>query len=128
MFFAKTLPNSTPIWSNELMFQITPCVKILCSYKAIKRAERFRVEQAVQKAVGRAVAAKCLGGCQQVEAINASASVPSTSARASSKVRPFISASVWAKKFDSKISWCSPTGLCVCAAAKKSQGIILVPW
>src|SRR5260370_36256798 len=32
---ASCLPSSTPHWSNELMFQITPWVKILCSYRAI---------------------------------------------------------------------------------------------
>jgi hypothetical protein len=29
--WASTLPSSTPHWSNESMFQITPCVKTLCS-------------------------------------------------------------------------------------------------
>ena len=28
---ASTLPSSTPHWSKESMFQITPCVKTLCS-------------------------------------------------------------------------------------------------
>ena len=29
--FARTLPSSTPYWSNELTSQITPCVNTLCS-------------------------------------------------------------------------------------------------
>jgi hypothetical protein len=33
---ASCLPNSTPHWSKLKMFQITPCTKILCSYKAIR--------------------------------------------------------------------------------------------
>ena len=32
--WASTLPNSTPHWSNESIFQITPCVKTACSYSA----------------------------------------------------------------------------------------------
>ena len=32
--FASTLPSSTPHWSKELMFQIVPWVKTLCSYSA----------------------------------------------------------------------------------------------
>ena len=32
MAAANTLPSPTPHWSNESMFQMTPCVKTLCSY------------------------------------------------------------------------------------------------
>ena len=31
MRWARTLPSSTPHWSKELMFQMTPWVKTLCS-------------------------------------------------------------------------------------------------
>lgn len=31
MALAKTLPNSTPHWSNELMFQMAPSTKVTCS-------------------------------------------------------------------------------------------------
>src|SRR5947209_841411 len=31
---ARTLPSSTPHWSNESIFQITPCVNTECSYRA----------------------------------------------------------------------------------------------
>lgn len=34
MALASCLPSSTPHWSNELMSQMIPCVKILCSYSA----------------------------------------------------------------------------------------------
>jgi len=34
MVVASSLPSSTPHWSNELIPQITPWVKTLCSYKA----------------------------------------------------------------------------------------------
>src|SRR4051812_1270272 len=37
IFLASCLPNSTPHWSKELMFQMMPCTKILCSYSAINR-------------------------------------------------------------------------------------------
>ena len=43
MRWASTLPNSTPHWSNESMFQITPCVKTLCSYRAMSLPRTFRV-------------------------------------------------------------------------------------
>src|SRR5215469_7245483 len=33
--FASTLPSSTPHWSNELIFQMVPCTKTLCSYSAM---------------------------------------------------------------------------------------------
>lgn len=38
---ANCFPSSTPHWSNELMSQIIPCTKILCSYNAenIKKNE-----------------------------------------------------------------------------------------
>ena len=52
----------------------------------------------------------------------------SSSARASSGVLPFISASVCAKKFASRIAWCSPIGLCVSIGAMKSHGMSRVPW
>ncbi len=35
MLFANTFPNSTPHWSKELMFHTAPCVKTLCSYRAM---------------------------------------------------------------------------------------------
>ena len=53
---------------------------------------------------------------------------PFSSARTSSAVLPFISASVCAKKFASRIAWCSPSGLCVSTGARKSQGMSFVPW
>lgn len=31
IFFANCLPSSTPHWSKELMFQIAPSVKVMCS-------------------------------------------------------------------------------------------------
>jgi len=31
IFLARTLPNSTPHWSNELMFQMAPSVNVRCS-------------------------------------------------------------------------------------------------
>ena len=34
IFWASTLPNSTPHWSKESMFQIAPCVNTECSYRA----------------------------------------------------------------------------------------------
>lgn len=37
MALANCLPNSTPHWSNELMSQMMPCTKILCSYNAVER-------------------------------------------------------------------------------------------
>src|SRR4051794_18216039 len=36
MALASCLPSSTPHWSKLLMFQMTPWVKILCSYIAIR--------------------------------------------------------------------------------------------
>src|SRR5215813_10982035 len=49
MRWAKTLPSSTPHWSNESMSQIVPWVKTLCSYRAtsfpsaagVKRSSRI---------------------------------------------------------------------------------------
>ena len=35
ILFASCLPSSTPHRSNVKMFQMMPCTKILCSYKAI---------------------------------------------------------------------------------------------
>ena len=32
---ASTLPSSTPHWSNELIFQMVPWTKTLCSYSAM---------------------------------------------------------------------------------------------
>ena len=32
---ARTLPSSTPHWSNELIFQMVPWTKTLCSYSAM---------------------------------------------------------------------------------------------
>jgi hypothetical protein len=34
MRWASALPSSTPHWSNELMLQIVPWVKTMCSYSA----------------------------------------------------------------------------------------------
>ena len=37
-------------------------------------------------------------------------------------------ASVWAKKFESRIMWWLPTLFCVSMGARKSAGMSFVPW
>ena len=41
-------PSSTPHWSNEFMFQITPCVKTLCSYRATRRPSAAGVSRSAR--------------------------------------------------------------------------------
>ena len=50
------------------------------------------------------------------------------SAFTSSGVLPKASASVWAKTFAIRRSWCRPSGLSVWQKPMKSQGMTLVPW
>ena len=56
MRWASTLPSSTPHWSNELMSQIAPWVKTLCSYSATSLPERRRRQALGQNGVGGPVA------------------------------------------------------------------------
>ena len=60
----------------------------------------------------------------------AAAPAASSSLRTSASDLPRMSASVWAKKLESRIRWCLPSakGVTGFTAARKSAGISLVPW
>lgn len=45
---ASDLPNSTPYWSNESMCQITPGVKMLCSYRAASLPSVAEVNRSIE--------------------------------------------------------------------------------
>mmetsp|Transcript_13495 Transcript_13495/g.39839 ORF Transcript_13495/g.39839 Transcript_13495/m.39839 type:complete len:284 (-) Transcript_13495:1217-2068(-) len=127
IFLASALPSSTPHWSKELMPQMMPWQKILCSYMAT-RAPRVRGSSCSNmiELVG-LLPSKTLCGSRKLILSSASPEAAS-SARASSGVLPFMSASVCAKKLDMRIGWWSPTGFWVLAGARKSEGMSLVPW
>src|SRR5579872_310235 len=106
----KLLASSTPHWSNELMFQMMPWTKILCSYIAISEPSvRGVIFWTRIEFVGRLPLNTLCG----TSLSSASSCIPCavSSERTSSAVLPRISASVCAKKFESRIAWCSPIGL-----------------
>ena len=66
MRWASTLPSSTPHWSNELICQMVPWVKTLCSYRATELTENFGRESIGEDGVRRAVALEDPVGYQPI--------------------------------------------------------------
>ena len=67
--------------------------------------------------------------CGSSDASSAPSNPPlRSSASTSAADLPCISASVCAKKLESRIGWWSPSGLCEVTGARKSAGINFVPW
>uniref|UniRef100_A0A182UKM7 Uncharacterized protein n=1 Tax=Anopheles melas TaxID=34690 RepID=A0A182UKM7_9DIPT len=94
--FASCLPSSTPHWSNEFTSQMTPCVKILCSYIAISAPSTNGVTFLTRiEFVGR-LPVNTLCGSSFSSASPASPAF-SSSACAVAAVLPIMSASVWAR-------------------------------
>uniref|UniRef100_A0A182IS09 Uncharacterized protein n=1 Tax=Anopheles atroparvus TaxID=41427 RepID=A0A182IS09_ANOAO len=125
---ASALPSSTPHWSNEFTSQMTPCVKILCSYIAISAPSTNGVTFFTRiELVGR-LPVNTLCGSRFSSASPARPAF-SSSARACSAVLPIIRASVCARKLASRIVCIAPssTGLCVWTGAMKSHGMRRVP-
>lgn len=103
IFFASCFPSSTPHWSKLKMFQITPWVKILCSYIAMRLPRDrgvifFRSIELVGRFPGNTLNGSrvCISPSLIPEAFS--------SFSTSSAPLPFISASVCAKKFASSFS------------------------
>ena len=128
---------------NELTPQMTPCTKILCSYKAIrapvilpstpiKLEMRGRESAPSVAGVNRGNIILVLGllPSNTLLLISASLAFGPSSCLTSSSVLPNASASGCAKKLDKRIRWCLEfsIGLCVVVGAIKSVGMILVPW
>ncbi len=64
-----------------------------------------------QDRISRPVAFKHFKRCKHLQSLRRFCPAFFNSATTSSLVLPFINASVWAKKLDNKIGWCSPNGL-----------------
>ena len=111
MRWAKTLPNSTPHWSNESMSQIALGEDAVLVERD-ERAERCRRELLGEEGVRRALPSNTRCGTSH-------SGVPS--ALTASSVLPKASASAWAKTFASRMSWCRPSGLSVLPKAMKSR-------
>src|SRR5258706_11310905 len=108
------------------MFQTMPWTKILCSYIAISDPSVLGViDWTMIDVVGRLPVNVLCGTSAGILSGGVFAAV--SSACTSSAVLPFISASVCAKKFASKIGWCA-LGLCDSIGAMKSHGMTRVPW
>ena len=140
MFFASTFPSSTPIWSaihtltrpandgmsnvpKELIPQMTPWVKILCSYRAIKAPSVLGVKS------GNKILLLGRFPSNTLLFTSASLALLPSSLRTCSSVLPNANASGCAKKLESKMRWCFELamGLWVVAGAMKSAGINFVP-
>mmetsp|Transcript_17542 Transcript_17542/g.45006 ORF Transcript_17542/g.45006 Transcript_17542/m.45006 type:complete len:211 (+) Transcript_17542:297-929(+) len=102
IFFASSLPSSTPHWSNELISHRIPCVKILCSYMAMSAPRVRGVSLSNMIEFVGLLPGKTLCGARNS---TSSADLPAllSSARTSSSVLPFMSASVCAKKLERRI-------------------------
>jgi hypothetical protein len=94
--------TSTPHWSKLLMFQMTPCTKILCSYMAVRAPKVLGVKlenitELVGLFPGKTLCGKIFRSC--------SSGIPEreSSASASSEVFPRMRASVCAKKLAKRI-------------------------
>ena len=103
MVLASCLPSSTPHWSKLLMPQITPWVKTLCSYMAIRLPMlRGVILSSRITLVGRLPLNVLCGTSFLI--FSPSMPCACNSARTSSAVLPRIKASAWAKTLDNRIS------------------------
>src|ERR1019366_2157164 len=96
IFLARTLPSSTPHWSNESMLQIVPWVNTECSYSATSLPSVSGVSSSAMMMFDGRLPSNTRCGTSQ-------SGVPS--AFTSSAVLPNASASVCAKTFAISKSW-----------------------
>ena len=109
---------------KELIPQITPWVKILCSYRAINAPSVLGVKSGnIMLLLGRFPSNTLLF-------TSASLALLPSSLRTCSSVLPNANASGCAKKLESRMRWCFEwaMGLWELAGAMKSAGINFVPW
>ena len=117
--WARTLPSSTPHWSNELMCQIGPLHEDLVLVEGDQLAERLGREAFEQQRVGRMIS---LEGAVRDEFRGHAVGFHLVGRLAEGQGLGL------GEELAISRSWCRPSGLSVWQKPMKSQGISFVPW